>query len=160
MVWAASPIRASRCLTTCGARISRPTVQTLSGDNVNLLVRGRTYRYVYSVDFSESICNVRFGMLIKTTSGIELGGATSDRSAANGLTIVKQGDSIRVEYQFRCLLNAGLYFLNAGVSGDREGGNMHLHRIIDACCFRVMDDADGHGTGVVDFSCFPEITFQ
>jgi lipopolysaccharide transport system ATP-binding protein len=143
-----------------GARISRPAVQTLAGEKVNLLVRGRTYRYVYTVDFSESICNVRFGMLIKTTSGIELGGATSDRTAVNGIAIVNQGDSIRVEYQFKCLLNAGLYFLNAGVSGDRHGSNMHLHRVIDACCFRVLNDTDGHMTGIVDFACFPEIIFD
>lgn len=140
-----------------GARISQPSVQTLSGNNVNLLLRGRTYRYVYTVDFSECINNVRFGMLIKTTSGMELGGATSDRTASNGLANVKQGDAFRVEYQFKCMLNAGLYFLNAGVSGDRHGTNMYLHRIIDACCFRVLDDADGYLAGIVDFSCFPEI---
>jgi lipopolysaccharide transport system ATP-binding protein len=143
-----------------GARIESPALQTLSGENVNLLVRGDTYRYTFTVKFSASATNVRFGMLIKTVSGVELGGATSDRSATNGLTVVTPGCSIRVEYQFRCSLNAGMYFINAGVSGDRDGAVMYLHRIIDAFCFRVLDDSLGNVTGVVDFSCFPEIFFE
>jgi lipopolysaccharide transport system ATP-binding protein len=145
---------------TTGARIESPMVLTLSGDQVNSLVRGNSYRYVYTVKFTESVSNVRFGMLIKTTSGVELGGATSDRSLTNGIVIVKRGDFIRVEYQFKCLLNAGVYFLNSGVSGDIQGEIRHLHRIIDAVCFRVLDDASGYLTGIVDFSCVPEVFFE
>jgi lipopolysaccharide transport system ATP-binding protein len=99
-------------------------------------------------------------MLVKTVTGLELGGATSDRSSTNGLVMVRKGDSIRVEYQFKCLLNSGMYFLNAGVSGDVMGEIKYLHRIVDAFCFRVMEDPSGHITGVVDFACFPEIFFD
>ena len=56
-----------------GVYIESPAVLTLAGDQVNNLVRGRTYRYTYNVFFTQSASNVRFGMLIKTISGLELG---------------------------------------------------------------------------------------
>jgi lipopolysaccharide transport system ATP-binding protein len=143
-----------------GALIESPVILTQSGQHVNQMVRGNTYRYVYTVRFSNCASNVRFGMLIKTTSGVELGGATSDRSTTNGLLFVKKGDSIRVEHQFKCLLNSGMYFLNAGVSGDINGTLTFLHRIVDAFCFRVIEDDTGHLTGIVDFACVPEIFFE
>ncbi len=143
-----------------GARIESPMVLTLAGEPVNNLVRGNTYRYVYTVNFAQRVTNVRFGMLIKTTSGVELGGATSDRSLTNGIVIVEQGDCVRVEYQFNCRLNAGMYFLNSGVSGEIEGELRHLHRVIDAFCFRVVSDTAGYLTGVVDFACIPEVIFE
>lgn len=143
-----------------GACIESPRILNLAGEQVNNLVRGNNYRYVYNVKFSQRVANVRFGMLIKTTSGVELGGATTDRSLTNGLAVVEQGDSVRVEFQFNCRLNAGMFFLNAGVSGEFQGEVRHLHRVIDAVCFRVMDDASGYLTGVVDFACFPEVFFD
>jgi lipopolysaccharide transport system ATP-binding protein len=97
-------------------------------------------------------------MLIKTTSGVELGGASSAPTPAEGIDYVASGTSIRVEYRFVCSLNPGLYFVNAGVSGDVLGENKHLHRIIDAHCFRVFKKLRDNSTGIIDFSCVPEIT--
>lgn len=140
-----------------GAYIESPAILTLTGEQANNLIRGKKYRYTYTVRFTENANNVRFGMLIKTISGIELGGATSDKSATNGLVMVKKGTLIRMEFQFTCLLSAGVYFLNAGVSGNVHGEIKHLHRILDAYCFRVINDASDYSTGIVDFSCIPEI---
>lgn len=140
-----------------GAYIESPTILTLAGEQVNNLIRGKTYRYTYTVRFTENVSNVRFGMLIKTISGVELGGATSDKSGTRGLVAVKKKALIRVEYQFTCLLSPGIYFLNAGVSGSILEEVKYLHRIVDAFCFRIMDDPSGYSTGIVDFSCIPEI---
>ena len=60
-----------------GALIESPIVWNLAGEQVNLLTRGRTYRYTFMVRFSKRATNVRFGLLIKTVSGLELGGGTS-----------------------------------------------------------------------------------
>lgn len=140
-----------------GAHIDDPHIQTLSGQRVNRLVSGRTYRYAYTVRFTEAARGVRFGMLVKTTTGVELGGATSHKAFDGGLADVAAGAAVRVEYQFKCLLNAGIYFLNAGVSAQIDGEIRHLHRLLDACCFGVMDDAPPHATGIVNFACVPEI---
>lgn len=143
-----------------GAYIESPAILTLAGKQVNNLIRGKTYCYTFTVRFTESVSNVRFGMLIKTISGVELGGATSDKSGKSGLAAVEKGAIIHVEYRFTCLLSPGIYFLNAGVSGNVLAEAKHLHRIIDAFCFRVIHDTSEYSTGIIDFSCFPEIFFE
>lgn len=143
-----------------GAYIESPTVLTMAGEQVNNLIRGKTYRYTYTVRFTQNASNVRFGMLIKTTSGVELGGGTSASSAKDILAYVEAGSIYRVEFRFCCGLNQGVYFLNAGVVGDVDGSETYLHRLIDVAMFRVLPDAENFTTGIVDFGCYPEIELQ
>ena len=143
-----------------GAHIEAPAVLTLEGKQVNNLVRGATYRYAYTVRFARNAGNVRFGMLIKTTSGVELGGSTSAASARDFLPCVEAGSTYQVEFRFRCTLNTGVYFLNAGVFGDVEGSETYLHRMVDISMFRVLPDAENLATGIVDFGCYPEVELR
>lgn len=143
-----------------GAYIQSPMVLTLAGEQVNNLIRGNTYTYAYIVQFTKRARNVRFGMLIKTTSGIELGGAESSIPARTGLANVDCGARYRVEFRFRCALNPGVYFMNAGVLGDVDGTMTYLHRLIDIAMFRVLPDTENLATGIVDFDCYPEVELQ
>ncbi|MDF0606828.1 ABC transporter ATP-binding protein [Neisseriaceae bacterium TC5R-5] len=140
-----------------GAYISSPSILTLAGERVNNLLRGKTYRYTYTVHFTKSASNVRFGMLIKTISGVELGGGASARSRLDSLTYIEAGSRYQVEFRFNCLLHTGVYFLNAGVMGDVAESEGYLHRLIDIAMFRVLPDSDGLVTGIVDFGCYPDI---
>jgi lipopolysaccharide transport system ATP-binding protein len=143
-----------------GVYIESAAILTLSGEQVNNLVRGKTYRYTYTVQFTKSASNVRFGMLIKTITGVELGGGASAPAARDSLAYVVAGSTYRVEFRFCCALNPGVYFLNAGVVGDVDGSETYLHRMIDIAMFRVQPDAGSLATGIVDFSCYPEIELQ
>ena len=143
-----------------GVYIESPAVLTLAGDQVNNLVRGRTYRYTYNVFFTQSASNVRFGMLIKTISGLELGGGASASSPGDAIACVDARSTYRVEFRFRCTLNPSVYFLNAGVLGDVAGSETYLHRWIDVAMFRVQPDTVNLSTGIVDFDCYPEIELQ
>ena len=143
-----------------GAYIEAPAVLTLAGEQVNNLVRGKTYRYTYTVRFAKNASNVRFGMLIKTTSGVELGGGVSATSTRDSLAYVESGAVYRVEFRFCCALHQSVYFLNAGVVGDINGSETYLHRLIDIAMFRVLPDSESYTTGVVDFGCYPEIELQ
>ena len=143
-----------------GAYIETPAVLTLTGEQVNNLIQGKTYRYVYTVRFTKDASNVRFGMMIKTTSGIELGGGVSTTSVRENLALVKAGSSFQVEFRFCCALNQGVYFLNAGLVGSVNGSETYLHRLIDIALFRVLPDSESFATGIVDFSCAPEVDLQ
>jgi len=134
-----------------GAHIESPQILTLSGKRVNILLHGRTYRYTYTVRFDRAAHNVRFGMLIKTVSGLELGGAISAANLAASIQDVPEGSLIHVEFNFKCLLNAGVYFLNAGVIALQNGYEIHLHRVLDIKMFRVLPDASAISAGYVDF---------
>ncbi|MCX6251660.1 MAG: ABC transporter ATP-binding protein [Bacteroidetes bacterium] len=143
-----------------GVIIDSPAVFTLSGEIVNNLIRGNTYRYAYKVLFNKSASNVRFGMLIKTTTGVELGGGSSAKSNFNGIPYIEAGTIYLVEWRFHCNLNPGVYYLNAGVTGTLNTNETYLHRLIDIAMFRVMPDTENIATGIIDFGCYPEIELQ
>ena len=140
-----------------GAYIEDPMILTLAGKQVNNLIGGRSYRYTYRVRFERSASNVQFGMLIKTVSGVELGGAASAISQDEKLQYVETSSVYQVEFRFCCVLNSGIYFLNAGVTGDIQGVEGYLHRLIDSAMFRVMPDNHCYTTAIVDFGCYPEV---
>lgn len=140
-----------------GAIIIEPGIFMLSGQQVNNIQRGVQYVYSYSVKFALAAHNVRFGMMIKTITGMELGGAASASSFGNGLPYVSAGSNYRVEFRFNCSLNPGTYFLNAGVVGEINGAETYLHRLIDVAIFRVMPVEDSLATGLIDFGCVPEV---
>lgn len=142
---------------THGAHISEPVILTLAGERVNNLIRGKVYRYCYSVNFSAAASNVLFGMMIKTISGVELGGGASAPSPRHALSFVERESTYNVEFQFRCALNPGVYFLNAGVMGTVAQEETFLHRLIDVAIFRVLPDTGNCATGIVDFDCRPDI---
>ncbi len=143
-----------------GAHIERPVIRTLAGEKVNNLVRGKAYRYCYLVHFSNGASNVRFSMLIKTTSGVELGGAESSTVHQCSVAHVDSKTSYKVEFRFLCALNPGVYFMNAGVLGEVGGGVTYLHRLIDIAMFKVIPDTENIATGKVDFGCSPTIELQ
>ncbi len=143
-----------------GALIEAVEIRTLGDRRVNILLRGREYRYVYSVRFLGPASNVRFGMLIKTLNGVELGGAVSSPAGQIALERVAAGAVYKVEFRFTCALNAGLYFLNAGVVGAINGEESYLHRLLDVSMFRVQSSEHDLATGIVDFNCYSEIELQ
>jgi lipopolysaccharide transport system ATP-binding protein len=140
-----------------GAYITCPEILTLSGKKVNCLTRGKSYRYAYKVRFEKEATHVRFGMLIKTTSGLELGGAASAPNIMQGISYLGPGSLVNVEFRFNCNLNPGSYFLNAGVTGICSEEETFLHRVIDICMFKVIPLPNNTATAIIDFNCVAEL---
>lgn len=141
---------------THGATIEDPHVETLAGQRVNVLRPGGDFFYTYTVRFERTAIAVTFGMLIKTISGVELGGATSS-TQADAIDMVEPGSVIRVKFKFHCLLAPGTYFLNAGVRGRVDNEETFLDRVIDAALFRVPPEPGRLATGFVDFHVRPDV---
>jgi lipopolysaccharide transport system ATP-binding protein len=123
---------------------------------VNVLQPRREYVYEYAVRFSTDACEVRCAMLIKTPTGLELGGAVTAQPG-RALAEVGAGSRLLVRFRFRCLLAAGTYFLNAGVRGRIGEAETFLHRVVDATMIRVLPDMEALSTGLVDFGAEPEL---
>ena len=134
-----------------GARIRSPRILEPSGAQVNVLVPGQAYTYEYDVEFTDDAFEVRFGMMLKTVSGVEMGGQAS-HPPRRGIEHVAAGSVARVRFSFRALLGPGVYFLNAGVLGLRDGVQIYLHRVLDAAVFRIDPERPGTVTGMVDLS--------
>ncbi|RCS31507.1 ABC transporter ATP-binding protein [Rhodanobacter denitrificans] len=133
-----------------GATIEDPHIETLQGRRVNVLRRGQEYVYSYRVSLQRAAAAVRFGMMIKTLAGFELGGAVS---APNGMSelVVVPGQSFVVRFRFRAQLAPGTYFTNAGVTALEQDGETFLDRVVDAVMFKIMPDPYRLGTGSTDF---------
>lgn len=136
-----------------GAAIENVGICLTNGETVNHLSPGREYIVRYRVNFEEAACNVRFGMLIKSMTGVELGGWVSAAAGESSLSYVEAGAKFDVEFLFLNRLNVGIYFINVGVVGDTGQGDIHLHRILDAAAFRVFGESHGMSVGFVDFDC-------
>ncbi|MGG1514052.1 ABC transporter ATP-binding protein [Paenibacillus oryzisoli] len=134
-----------------GAEIFGAEITSLSGDKVNLLLPTESYIWKYSVRFTEMCFNVRFGMLIKTGSGMELGGAATEL-VGNGIPKVHPGTTLQIEFTFQPRLNAGTYFVNGGVLGVVDEGEVYLDRGIDLGAFRILNFEESLMTSLVDFS--------
>ena len=134
-----------------GARILSCRICSEDGTGLNLLKRGHLYFIEMEVVFDEDSFGVRYGMLIKTVVGTELGGIVS-APQGKGIEHVAAGTSMRVRLPFRPRLSADTYFANVGVVGLSEEGEIFLHRISDALTFRVLREQDSRITSSVDFS--------
>lgn len=136
---------------TLGAQISNPRILSPDGKRVNLLHSGEEYIYAYEVHFNVPAKCVRFGMMIKTVSGYELGGLTS-HPPGGGISVA--GDTPRSQqFRFRCNLLPGAYFLNAGVTCLMpDKGEDYMHRVLDAAMFKVMPENESTRSGIVDLS--------
>jgi len=134
-----------------GALICDPHIQTLEGEKANTLNRNEEYVYTFKVVFSQSAHSVRFGMLIKTVSGLELGGYGNLVDDEN-MKFVTKGSNVEVQLRFKCALLPGTYFLNAGVRGIINTDDEYLHRGIDVSMFEVIQEDRIFSTGIVDFS--------
>lgn len=143
-----------------GAAIKDAHIELLNGTRVNNLVSGEKYNYVYSVDFSVPVENARFGMLIKTTSGFELGGGISASHSFQGINHVDANTTYKVKFTFECSLNPGTYYLNAGVLGFANDTETYLHRVIDIAMFRVIAIEDNLSTMTVNFSPIASIELE
>jgi lipopolysaccharide transport system ATP-binding protein len=93
-------------------------------------------------------------MLIKTISGLELGGCASS-TVPDAIDLVEEETLITVRFRFNCLLHAGVYFVNAGALGIINGEEIYLDRIIDAVMFRVQMEPELLGTALVSFTIEP-----
>jgi len=140
-----------------GAIIENPHVTTIKGKKVNIIVNRGEYIYTYSVYFDRPAFQVRFGMLIKTVSGLEIGGGVT-APLGKGIEYIREKTRYEVQFCFHCLLSPGVYFLNAGVLGIVNDSEVFLDRNIDIAMFRVQEKENLISTAICDFVKHSEIS--
>jgi lipopolysaccharide transport system ATP-binding protein len=136
-----------------GASINNIQILDSDGKPVNLLVSRAHYEYSFEVTFTEKFAKLRYGMLIKSITGFEIGGSETSHLLASA----QKGDGVKVNFPFCCNLNPGTYFMNAGVLAPLNGEETFIARVIDALQFKVLPN-HYHQTGQVDFGIKPQIS--
>lgn len=134
-----------------GARIRNASIRNHNEQKVNTLYPGEVCFFTYETEFTEDSFQIVFGSMIKTISGLGLGGMIS-HPLTSPLSHVSKGAIADVRFKFVCNLAPGVYFFNAGVTGYKDGTQTYLHRVVDAVMFRVQSKECLLTTGTVDFS--------
>ena len=142
-----------------GVLIENAQIKTIENKVVNILIPRNEYLFTYDVKFTKDAHLVRFGMLLKTITGLELGGATNTKTN-NILTKIDANSNITIVFKFKCLLSCGTYFLNAGVTSSAEGNETFLARTIDILAFKVQENDTANNTGTVDFLVSSELIYN
>lgn len=110
-----------------GGRILDAVLSDDHGHPVPRLEHGRRYRFAYRLRLTEPARGLRCGMLFKTRTGVEVGGAVVEPEIE-----CEAGDSMQVEFAFTCLLAPGRYFINCGAMASQSGVDRYIHRLVDA----------------------------
>lgn len=140
-----------------GARIEDVHIQTPGGRRVNVLSPGREYVYVYTVHAERTLTAVRCGMMVRSLTGIDIGGAATAPSRLEAVALVEAGRCMEATFRFRCLLAPGTYFLNAGVLASVGDGEEYVARCLDVAMFRVLSQPARLATGFVDLDVRPSL---
>ncbi len=140
-----------------GALIESVRIVDVTGERIDQLRTGMTYRCYYRVNFTQNASHVRCAILIKTPEGVDIGGVMSAPTIENGIPSVSQGSAADVEFEFNCILNPGTYLLNVAVFGSEGGVEYALHGIRGALTLKVTSNSNSHTLGVVDLSCRSKI---
>jgi len=132
-----------------GVTIIDPHLELSDGTRVNVINAGKVYVYTYDVEFDQGVAGARFGMMIKTLTGVEIAGAVS-ALVNEAVEWIDAGTHLTIRFEFTCALAGGTYFMNAGVLGRLGEEETYLDRRIDAFMFRVMSSVTRLSTGLVD----------
>jgi len=143
-----------------GAIIKPLGIFSMDGRQVNLLRPGVSYYCAYRIDFIAAANYVRCGGMIRTLSGIDLGGAWSAISPNDCIQTVAAGDAANVEFKFECRLHPGDYQISLSVFARDGRLEYAMHGLIGAIAFRVEEASDDLSALHVDFSCQTKIHMQ
>lgn len=138
------------------AVIRNQRITNADGKQLNHLVAMRRYRFSYEVEFMSGAKDVIFSMMVKSTTGLELGGNTSAK-LGRGIPFVTAGELYRVVFEFSSFLTPGVFYLNCGVNGSSENHEGMLARLVDCVVFRMLPRDDSLRSGYVDFECVPVV---
>lgn len=140
-----------------GVTISNALIETLSGIRVNNLMLNKKYFYKYCVTFTKPAFKVRFGMAVKTVSGLEICGAAT-ATPFDAIDMIEKNTVIQVQFCFRCLTHPGIYFMNAGVLGLVNDKETFLDRRIDIVMYRVQPEKGLLTNALVSMDVEPSYT--
>jgi len=140
-----------------GVEVYGVEIKTVDGKLVNVLLRGHRYIYSFKAKFFESAQNVRFGMGVRTASGLFLAGSYSVANLAKSVQFIESNSVAYIEFEFQCSFNPGVYFTNAAVFGRLGDEEIVLHRIVDAAAIRVMPVSNDVATGFFWISPSPKL---
>ena len=131
-----------------GVEICDYNILTIDDQKINYLHLGNNYKIRFTTRFKEDKFKVRFNYRIHNEKGIVITGYNSHESDID-LEFISAGDEYIIDFDFKCLLTSGTYYITLGCSGYDDKGKEPLQRIHDAMMFKVVEDIEDFSAGNV-----------
>lgn len=132
-----------------GARINSIKIFNNDGKEVNHLLAGGEYSIQVEGVFLEDHEAVRFGLHIRTKTGLAITGISHPKLGAF-FPNVKKGQRYKLNFKIRMHLAPDTYFVGTGVWSSKEP--VRLHQVLDFVMFRVLPKMENRAFGYVDLS--------
>ena len=126
-----------------GALLEDPRLLNMDNVQVNHLASGRRYALEYKVSFAQDTQNFIVGMMVRTVSGVNLGGANNRRIELGNrhlITHAMAGETLNIRFEFNCIFRPDTYFITSGIMSEGEVDFLHRHE--DMLAFKVMIGTD------------------
>ncbi len=93
--------------------------------------------------------------MIRSLKGVELGG-TGTHLRKILIHKANNGDCVKVNFLFDCILAPGTYFISCGV-GSLKNGEEIFHKMLDGAIFKVCNEKNIYHSGFINFNISPSI---
>lgn len=115
---------------------------------INILSYGEEYTFSFKAELNIA-GEVSFGSQIVNAKGLVLSGATTAKRKQNYQ--IQKGDTILINYHFKCFLSAGTYFFNSSSSIYQDNQYKPLAKALNSFVFKVKRNTNSFiGKGFVD----------
>ncbi len=140
----------------CNLDIYGAKIETLQGEQVNVLLSGEEYQCHYSVRFHEPLTDVAFRILFNSETGYFLAGMNTGKTEMT-VAAISAGQTYQMTWKFRCNLLKGFYFVGISVNALTNEGRVRIAGVTDALVFQAVDPADIQQGGIVSMNIRPAI---
>ncbi|RFC36364.1 MAG: lipopolysaccharide transport system ATP-binding protein [Candidatus Nitrotoga sp. LAW] len=139
-----------------GGEINNISVTDLAGQAVNVLTIHQEFILKFNVRFDAAFERVRFAWVLKTTTGLIIGGG-STHQPGSGIS-VNPSSSLQVISHFVNFFTPGNYLIDINVRGEIEQDNEFIHGVTNAIGIRSASYSLNFRNGIVD--CLVAPTFK
>jgi len=130
-----------------GGEISNISVTDLAGQTVNVLTIHQEFILKFNVRFDATFERVRFAWVLKTTTGLIIGGG-STHQPGSGISV--SPSSLQVISHFVNFFTPGNYLIDINVRGEIEQDNEFIHGVTNAIGIRSASYNLNFRNGIVD----------
>ena len=130
-------------------------INTLYGQQVNVLISNEEYIFRYQIIFNEEINHLNYGVGFKTVKGVPVSWRLFPGRHRYFMRSFKKGDCETVEWKFKCLFIPGTYFLNVSIRKVLDGDSSLIYKGADILAFKVIGDEKVEKGGIVDVDICP-----
>lgn len=130
-----------------GGEISNISVTDLTGQAVNVLTIHQEFILKFNVRFDAAFERVRFAWVLKTTTGLIIGGG-STHQPGSGISV--SPSSFQVISHFVNFFTPGNYLIDINVRGEIEQDNEFIHGVTNAIGIRSASYNLNFRNGIVD----------